>query len=106
MRSYVCGPGKTQRPPGILDVVTKKQPWYDYEQEVRVVRSDDPSKESLSEPRGHDLAWDPEINLESIRVHPDADDSFMETVSATVEHYAPALKNQAEWSEMRTLPKY
>lgn len=57
-------------------------------------------------PRGHGLEWDPEINLESIRVHPDADDSIMETVSATVDHYAPALKNQVEWSEMRTLPKY
>lgn len=42
-------PGKTKRTPGILDVVTKKQPWYDYEQEVRVVRSDDPRTEASSE---------------------------------------------------------
>ena len=83
----------------------EKATWYGYEQEVREVRSDDPrtqasseesvGEESLAEPRGHGLEWDPEINLESIRVHPDADDSFMETVSATVEHYAPALKTRS-----------
>jgi hypothetical protein len=99
--------GNAQRTPDLFDLATRKQLWYAYEQEVRVVRHEDRKRKGALPGRpGDGLKWDPEMNLESIRVHPDADDSFMETVRAIVEHYAPALKGQVEWSEMRTLPEY
>ena len=70
-----------------------------YEHEVRVVLSD-----GQPDVLGHCLNWDPEKSLESIRVHPRADYSFMETVIAVVEHYAAALKDRVVWSEMNARP--
>ena len=91
----------------MLDLVTKKQPWYVYEQEVRVVRHVAASKAgTLVDPPGHGLDWDPERILESTRVHPDADDSFMERVRAAVEEYPPVLTRHVKWSEMRTRPEF
>ena len=39
-------------------------------------------------------------NVESIRVHPEADAAFMETVKAVVEQYAPTLIDRVAWSDM------
>jgi hypothetical protein len=55
---------------------------------------------------GHALDWDPEKNLEQIRIHPEADNSFMETVAGLVELYAPALKDRVAWSEMNARPPF
>ena len=80
-------PGSIKQTPSLSDLVAKKRPMFAYEQEVRVVlfvESDD-GAETL----GQGDAWDPEKIVESVRVHPEADDSFMETVKAAVEHYAP-----------------
>jgi hypothetical protein len=48
---------------------------------------------------GREFDWDPEANVDSIKVHPQADRSFMETVSGVVAKYAPGLKT--EWSGPR-----
>jgi hypothetical protein len=61
-----------------------------YEQEVRVVK-DATSEVLKQELLGYPLDWNPETIVESIRVHPETDFSFMETVTETVGHYAPAL---------------
>lgn len=91
-------PGSSRRTPTLADLVAKKRPMFAYEQEVRVVLSTD-GTENL-EAVGHGLEWDPEKNLETIRVHPDAHCSLMKTVNAAVEHYAPALKDRIAWSAM------
>jgi hypothetical protein len=98
-------PGTRRQTPTLVDLVTKKRPMFAYEQEVRVVRdaTDEVSKEELL---GYPLDWDPETIVESIRVHPEADLSFMETVIATVGHYAPALKDSIVWSAMRDRPPF
>jgi hypothetical protein len=85
--------------------VTKKRPMFAYEQEVRVVRdvTDEVPKQKLL---GYPIDWNPETIAESIRVHPESDLCFMETVTATVEHYAPALKDSIVWSAMRDRPPF
>jgi hypothetical protein len=79
------------------------------EQEVRVVldsgSTGDP-KQFEPEILGYALKWAPEENIEWIRVHPDADDSFMETVISTVAHYAPALESRVTWSAMIERPPF
>lgn len=55
---------------------------------------------------GYPLEWDPEKIVKSIRVHPEADCAFYDTVTATVAHYAPALKNSIAWSAMREPPPF
>src|SRR5207302_9017444 len=101
-------PGSRRQTPTHSDLVTKKRPMFAYEHEVRVVLFTDEKDEAPNEyePLGHCLEWDPERIVESIRVHPEADPSFMETVAATVEHYAPALKGRVEWSAMNAPPPF
>jgi len=100
-------PGINKETPSLLDLVTKKRPMFAYEQEVRVVLSDgNAGADPLQELLGHRLLWDPERNVESIRVHPDADGSFMDTVRAVVAQYAPALKDCVAWSDMNALPPF
>lgn len=77
---------------------------FEYEHEVRVVRYDD--AEPPLEIPGYPLAWDAEKNVESVRVHPEADDSFMETVRATVEKFARGLLDRIAWSDMKTGPPF
>jgi hypothetical protein len=98
-------PGTRRQTHTLVDLVTKKRPMFAYEQEVRVVwdATDEVPKQELL---GYPLDWNPETIVESIRVHPDADLSFMETVTATVGHYAPALKNSIVWSAMRDRPPF
>ena len=47
--------------------------------------------ESMKCTTAYRLDWNTERNAESIRVHPEADNSFVETVATEVEHHAPAL---------------
>jgi hypothetical protein len=98
-------PGARRQTPTLLDLVTKKRPMFAYEQEVRVVKdaTDEVSKNELL---GYPLDWNPETIVESIRVHPETDFSFMETVTETVGHYAPALKDSIVWSAMRERPPF
>ena len=99
-------PGMRKQTPTLVDLVTKKRPMFAYEQEVRVVR--DATTEPIHEQEvlGHPLDWNPELILQSVLVHPEADFSFMETVTAAVAHYAPALKDSLVWSAMREPPPF
>jgi hypothetical protein len=101
------GPGRTRRTPTIDDLVTKKRPMFAYEREVRIVRSEIgdevmPDEKILGLP----LAWEAERHLKSIRVHPEADFSFFETVAAVIEQYAPTLRDCVEWSAMKDGPPF
>jgi hypothetical protein len=99
--------GRAKRTPTIDYLVSQKRPMFAYEREVRIVCSkiDDDSmpNENIV---GLPLAWEAERYLDCIRVHPEADSSFFETVVAVVEHYAPALKNCVEWSAMKKEPPF
>ncbi|MGA8139733.1 MAG: hypothetical protein WB948_03535 [Desulfobaccales bacterium] len=99
-------PGGRKQTPTLSDLVTKKRPAFAYEREVRVVLSTDQKDGAGSEQEilGHGLDWDPEKNLEQIRIHPEADTCFMETVAVLVELYAPALKDRVAWSEINARP--
>lgn len=99
-------PGMRKQTPTLVDLVTKKRPMFAYEQEVRVVR--DATSEPLPEQEvlGHALEWNPELILQSVLIHPEADFSFMEAVTAAVAHYAPALKDCVVWSFMRDAPPF
>ena len=97
------GPGSRRQTPSVNDVVAKKRPIFAYERELRLVLSIEGSEES-SEAPGLGIDWNPEKHLQSIRVHPDADASFMETGSATVETYAPSSKDRVVWPAMTEHP--
>ncbi len=101
-------PGSRRQTPTLPDLVSKKRPAFAYEREVRVVLFSDweDGPDNEQEIRGHQLNWDPEENLEQIRIHPDADDSFMETVIGIVKLYAPTLKDRIAWSEMNVRPLF
>lgn len=98
-------PGSRKQTPTRNDLMTKKRPMFVYEQEVRIVRFID-GKHPEMETVGYELAWDLDNCVESIRVHPEADQSFMDTVTATVECYAPTLKDKVAWSAMNARPPF
>lgn len=101
-------PGSRKQTPTRLDLVTKKRPMFAYEQEVHIVLSteNDPQEGPKQETPGKGFDWIPETNVESIRVHPEADAAFMETVKAVVEQFAPALKDCVTWSDMNAAPPF
>ncbi|MHB8089670.1 MAG: hypothetical protein ACYDH2_15620 [Anaerolineaceae bacterium] len=101
-------PGIRRQTPTLPDLVSKKRPAFAYEREVRVVLFDDRKDrpDSEQEVLGYGIDWDPEKNLEQIRIHPEADSSFMETVVALVDLYAPTLKDRVNWSEMNARPPF
>ena len=94
-------PGAAKRTPERLDLVTKKRPMFDYEREVRIVLEKQDFENGVL---GHEVDWDLEKHVEFIRVHPEADNSFLETVSSVVDDYAPALKGRVAWSAMKEPP--
>lgn len=75
-------PGSKKQTPARLDLVTKKRSMFEYEHEVQLVIASDGEVEE--DVLGRPLEWDPEKSVELIRVHPEADRSFMQTVSAAV----------------------
>jgi hypothetical protein len=78
---------------------------FSYEREVRIVHlADDDCPEPV--PVGFGVPWDAEENAKSIRVHPEADQSFMETVVGAIESYAPAAKDIVVWSDMNEPPPF
>jgi hypothetical protein len=101
------GPGRTKRTPTIEDLVTKKRPMFAYEREVRIVCSKIAEEATPDEKMlGLPLAWEPERHIECIRVHPEADFSFFETVTAVIGQYAPTLAERVEWSAMKDGPPF
>lgn len=101
-------PGSRRQTPTLPDLVAKKRPAFAYEREVRVVLSVDgkDGSETEQEVLGRGLEWDPERNLEQIRIHPEADNSFRETVAGLVEIFAPSLKERVALSEMNARPPF
>ena len=99
-------PGSKRQTPALVDLVTIKRPMFAYESEVRIVGTTDDAALHGTTPGmpGCRLDWDCERTLEFVYVHPQADDSFMETVALALERYAPSLKERVGWSAMRAEP--
>lgn len=93
-------PGSNKRTPTLEDLVTKKRPMFEYEHEFRILQTE----QRAVEVPGLPIDWHPEEHLVRIRVHPEADASFMQTVAAAVADYAPDLKDCVVWSDMRAPP--
>ncbi len=98
--------GSIRRTPERSDLISRKRPMFAYENEVRIVYTAD----GHSAPRlptgsfGYQLPWDVEKLAARLLVHPEADQSFIDTVTATVAQLAPALVPRIAWSDMREPP--
>jgi hypothetical protein len=97
-------PGSRNQTPSHIDLSTKKRLMFAYENEVRIIHYVEERLESIIP--GYGLDWDVGNCVESIRIHPEADYSFMDTVTATVERYAPTLKDKVAWSAMNARPPF
>ena len=99
-------PGTQRRTPTLMELVTQKRQMFEYEQEVRLVYVAESGELGTLAVRedGRCLDWSPEDHIDYVRVHPFADESFMEAVRSAVEHYAPALRESVIWSAMRDPP--
>ncbi len=97
-------PGSSKRTPTLADLATTKRPMFAYEHEVRILHLVDDDAPTF--PVGFGLPWDCEQHVETICVHPEADQSFMDTIIATVATHAPSLKDKVVWSAMNARPPF
>lgn len=97
-------PGSNKKTPTHPDLVTKKRPMFSYEEEVRIVHFDETN--DLGAKDGIPLKFDFEKSIESVRVHPQADESFFNTVQNIVSTYAPGFIGKVKWSEMKLGPPF
>lgn len=97
-------PGSNRKTPTHTDLVTKKRPMFKYEEEVRIVYFDE--NDEIEATNGVQLKFDFEQNIESVRVHPQADSVFFETVQFIVETYTPNFKGEVTWSDMKLNPPF
>lgn len=77
----------------ISKLVTQKRPMFAYEQEVRIVLVRDFTDSAHPDRKiiGAGLDWDPELHIENIWVHPEAQTWFIQTVTEAVHQLAPKL---------------
>lgn len=95
-------PGSEKRTPTHTDLVTKKRPMFAYEEEIRIVFHDQTNESA--ETSGLKLDFDFERLIESIRIHPEADESVFDTVQNIVKTYAPNFTGSVVWSDMALKP--
>jgi hypothetical protein len=75
---------------------------FSYENEVRIVFYDENNKTGATD--GVRLDFDFDNLIESVRVHPEADKSFFESVQNIVKTYAPNFTGSVIWSDMKLGP--
>ncbi len=97
-------PGNRARTPTREDLITQKRRMFEYEHEFRLVLTENSTEDEAT--KGIELQWDPEIWVESIRIHPEADRPFFEAAERVVEHFAPALKAVIQPSAMSEKPPF
>ena len=97
-------PGSTKKTPTHIDLVTKKRPMFSYEEEIRIFYHDEKRENTNS--NGIKLKFDISKYIESIRVHPQADDVFYETVQTIIKKYIPNFEGDVVWSDMRLSPPF
>jgi hypothetical protein len=97
-----------------IKLATQKRPMFEYEHEVRIVLMQDYSYLDNNPDRkwfGTGIYWDPEVHIESIRLHPKAEAWFMQAVTKTVLRLAPKLSlddgsPNVAYSEMSVAPPF
>jgi hypothetical protein len=78
---------------------------FEYEQEVRVIVTPWTQDPNLrKDESGFRYPIDTAGLPDAIRIHPEADQSFMETVVAVVGSYAPVRGERVTWSAIRERP--
>lgn len=98
-------PGKKKSTPVKLDLATIKRPMFSYEHEVRFIAEPNYGNPNLNKGEfGFEFSLEPENFIENIVIHPQADESFIQTVMFLVDDYAKSLKNKVTWSAMREKP--
>ncbi len=95
-------PGSNKKTPTHKDLVTKKRPMFSYEEEVRIVFYD--KNNETGPTNGVRLDFDFENLIESVRVHPEADKTFLDVVQNIVKTYTPNFTGNVVWSDMRLSP--
>jgi len=111
-RVTYADPQSIREDPQLEQLTAQKRPMFAYEQEVRVLLNSGELAKGLTweasfgRRRGVMVGWEPETVLESIYVHPEADDAFFQTVQGTVEQYCPTLKTAVRWSAMQARPLF
>lgn len=88
--------------PTHVDLVTKKRPMFSYEDEVRIVFRDEHNRTGAV--KGVRLNFDFDQLIESVRVHPEADESFFDVVQNIVKTYAVDFAGNVVWSDMKLGP--
>lgn len=97
-------PGSNKKTPNHTDLVTKKRPMFKYEEEVRIVSFDQSDIDESK--KGIPLKFDFEQNIESIRIHPQANTAFFQSVQNIVKTYTTNFKGKVEWSDMKLNPPF
>lgn len=92
-------PGANEKTPNHADLVTKKRPMFTYEEEVRIVQYDENNE--MGSIKGAPLMFDFENLIESVRVHPEANQSVFDAVQNLVRTYAPKFSGEVIWSDMK-----
>ena len=79
-----------------------------YEQEVRIVLEQDVSDPKHPDRKtiGVEVGWDPELHIENIWIHPEAQYWFSEVLTETVKRLAPKLSSQLWYSSMSHRPPF
>jgi hypothetical protein len=75
---------------------------FEYEHEYRLILIENVTPDETV--KGIALDWNPETWIEAIRIHPEADHAFAETVVRVVDQYAPALRGGIQPSDMVEKP--
>ena len=97
-------PGSNKKTPTHKDLITKKRPMFKYEEEIRIVHFDE--NDEIDKTSGLKLEFDFEKLIDSVRIHPQADSVFFETVQSIVEKYAPDFQGKVTWSDMKLDPPF
>ena len=95
--------GSNKRTPTHADLATKKRPMFSYENEIRIFHLSEQNEEDA---KGVRLKFNFSNLIESVRVHPKADDVFYETVQELVGEFAPDFKGTFAWSDMKLQPPF
>lgn len=105
MRVEYREPGVYRVTPTRDELVSVKRKSFEYEQEIRIVATDEVSDPTFTPwETGLQVPFDFENAIHGIVIHPAADESFFAAVAGAVDHWAPKLTHRVTWSHMREKP--
>jgi hypothetical protein len=97
--------GVFRQTPTREELVSVKRTAFEYENEIRVVATEDTQDPTLSRGEfGYQAPFSVGDVIHGVKIHPEADQSFFDTVARTVDQFAPKIRNWVGWSDMRQRP--